>query len=1076
MKNNQNTYKSKPIAQFSRGFLVLVIVMFSFFTLVSAWDWDNVKSYDSKTKTVTITNALGLGADIATIQLVDNTDICFTECSALLKLNGYNGDYQNILSELNFKNINGDKTSIKSYKYEWVSFEEYEIDIPEYKQGKCYKAVNGSQTCDTQYVGTHKEIRTREIKVKDYSSDDTLKDVSYLRIYGYKNKEQSVDWIPTLYGVKIKDWAWWSSVPPLAYWTLNETSGNANDTSGYGRNLTNINGAIYGDGKFGNALLNLNNTAYLNLSAPTDDVFQLAQQPFTIIVWANRSQGIPPTINKNFLTQGEPGAVGCSGWTFGLRGTATTQGNLVTFITRNGTTGNANNFFAGNQTANYTDGKWHMFVATRNSEGNLTIYADNINVGSVVNNDNLTYDKNLGGCAGVGDGIKVGGGSIGGSGTEFWNGSLDDIGIYNLSITESDIEDLWNNGIGLPQAELGALKILVSLNLPLDNTNTILSQMSFNSSASISHGNFTNATAYLWYNNGSVFKTNYTEVSGTEYNSTSLSFSGIPIGSFEWNVKYCGKNETGSLCNFADNNFTFTRAGFLENNLTVFNTSTYETAIEGYWANVSIDNSSFSTVTANLIYNGTPHPASCSLTGNTSICSASVNVIPLNMVEIENRTFYWEYNIDGTLWNSTSQYQTVNMLNLSSCNTAVSFMNFTFKNETTALEDVEASITTSWTYYLQGTGVLNRTLSYTNSTEHSNYSFCFTPADRKVNVILSMTYINAESQQRNYEATSLLSNVTTNVVLYLLPTSAGLFSQFQTITADGSPLATVKGLITRTIGGATVTIASKFTDDSGFVNYFLNPDFIYTALFTKSGYPDNSFTFTPMTDLRTVIMGTAVSEIGNGTVISANTTYITYPINSSLNNNTDYTFGLNVSSSQTITLISLNITNSSGTQLLFDSDTGQGYISGIVNTGNLTSIIGYYVITTADETISFSRVWMVGVEFVGEYSLYRQLKLYLTYGFKIMFQYLIVLASLIALLIFMSTNETLDTSESKIIAVLLLVWFWSVLGWLNTGLIVNAGTESINELGRLSSKYGIAILTTAGASIFILRRVFISRV
>ena len=37
---------------------------------VYAWDWDNVKEYDEETRTVTVTNALGLGDYIANITLI----------------------------------------------------------------------------------------------------------------------------------------------------------------------------------------------------------------------------------------------------------------------------------------------------------------------------------------------------------------------------------------------------------------------------------------------------------------------------------------------------------------------------------------------------------------------------------------------------------------------------------------------------------------------------------------------------------------------------------------------------------------------------------------------------------------------------------------------------------------------------------------------------------------------------------------------------------------------------------------------------------------------------------------------
>ena len=54
--------------------LIVAMVLLTIFltNFVSSWDWDNVKSYNSSTKTATITNALGIGSTIATVQLKSN--------------------------------------------------------------------------------------------------------------------------------------------------------------------------------------------------------------------------------------------------------------------------------------------------------------------------------------------------------------------------------------------------------------------------------------------------------------------------------------------------------------------------------------------------------------------------------------------------------------------------------------------------------------------------------------------------------------------------------------------------------------------------------------------------------------------------------------------------------------------------------------------------------------------------------------------------------------------------------------------------------------------------------------------
>ena len=108
--------------------------------------------------------------------------------------------------------------------------------------------------------------------------------------------------------------------------------------------------------------------------------------------------------------------------------------------------------------------------------------------------------------------------------------------------------------------------------------------------------------------------------------------------------------------------------------------------------------------------------------------------------------------------------------------------------------------------------------------------------------------------------------------------------------------------------------------------------------------------------------------------------------------------------------------------------------------------------------------------------MFRQLTLFLQYNFTNFIRIIIILASIIGIIIFMSAGEITDTSESKIMVALLLVWAFSLIGWLDTGLIVSSTNANINTLGQFSSQYGIAILSSAAGAFFILRRIFIRRI
>lgn len=543
-------------------------------------------------------------------------------------------------------------------------------------------------------------------------------------------------------------------------------------------------------------------------------------------------------------------------------------------------------------------------------------------------------------------------------------------------------------------------------------------------------------------------------------NSTNLTVTDVSLTS----LTFYANDSTGNL------NSSSTSWGYnlIENNIS-FTINVSETSTQIFEINLTIIEN-FTSISGFLNYNGQNDTSTITCSEKNCIFSNSIN-IPLITSASKINSFFW----DMTLINSTgstnvltsTNNQNVSLITLGLCNSTLTntYLNFTFKNETTNKEIINATISSTIFYWL-GDGSINRTLSFSNSTENIEYTFCFSPADKILNTDMSINYNNQESQQRTFNQRVGLSNITTNQILFLLPTSLGLFAQFQTVDSLGRSISSVQGTITRILGSSTITIASSFTDSSGFINYFLNPDVTYNAVFSKTGFIDNSFSFIPITTIRNVIMGTTVQEV-NGSQISINTTYQIFPTSNSLNNNTDFTFGFNVSSNQPISLISMNITNITGGQLLFLSNAGTGFISSILNTGNNTQLIGKFIIQTGSETLILTKLWIIEQENVGDYSIFRQLTLYTEYGFSDFIRLLMVIAIIMGMLIFMSTGEITDTSESKVLVVLLLIWAFSFVGWLD-----NPSAISNTPISQFAKQYGIAILSTAAGIFFVLRRLF----
>lgn len=579
-----------------------------------------------------------------------------------------------------------------------------------------------------------------------------------------------------------------------------------------------------------------------------------------------------------------------------------------------------------------------------------------------------------------------------------------------------------------------------------------------------------NTTLYIWNNSGSVVYRNATTASGIRGSpNITLPFGGIPfLNNYRWNILAC-RNASVPYCEFQSSNFSFLYG--LDVNNQSYNTSSYETSSESFNLNITIYNSSIDS--GLFVYNNVSYQATVTQIGGGNYTLERTIDIP---TEISQGLWYFILSLsDSTNLTLPTSQQNVSSINLSICGASpftVPYVNFSFKNETSLLQSVNATISSSWTYYL-GSGSVNKTYSFSNTTETSRYTFCFSPTHKNVIVDASIAYANSESPQRTFglQQTSL-TNSTTNYILYLLPSSLGIYTRYQTINTVGTSIPGVFAQVTKLISGTPTIMASGLTDSSGLIAFFLNPEETYSYSFSKSGFETETFSLMPNSlDTYFVTMGGGGTGITNGTQISQNLSYYFLPSNLSLQNGTNYTFVFGVNSSRTLTTVSLNLTNSSGSQLAFLNRLGQGNVSTSLNTGNNTFIYGYASVSDGTETFTIVHIWQVNNDFIGDYSINRQLGLFSQYSFSAFTRIVLFLILLIGIMIFVSRNETLDTSESKIMIVILVTWMASYFHFLDIGLTVTA-SGTIGTLAENASQYGIAIVTSAAGLGLIFRRMW----
>ncbi|KKM62200.1 hypothetical protein LCGC14_1524080 [marine sediment metagenome] len=1035
-------------------FAIILGVLFG--SSVSAFEFDNREYYDQETDTYTIKDSLfGFPTTrVSEISRLDQGRNGAKEFWFVLNYTLYEDNYKNPFSSIRLKKIvNG----------QWIQGENVDFELF-VKQGtktiekdtfteNCVQDLKNvsNQICETVKSGTKQVIEDNYVPL-----DQTkLRKGNYeIKIQLKKGIFDDVDWIARVNGRELLEWTFLGNLVAF-YYNFEDASTTVavnvdnttfrngtliSGTDSFGLPIKSTNNGFIAQGvnftgNFNSETGNFIHTFFNSSVHPDDNLTE-----FSWSFWLNISR-----TDQEQKIMGHPDIPSNS------RFFEVDSGNYGFFVDTVSATTSAR-----------STGNWHLIVLTAEVGDTIKIFVDNDNEANATFSAgffaNYSHNFTLNGF-----GVAPG---------QFFNGSLDEFGYWGVALTPDDVNDLWNGGSGLAFAGDEPSTLSMVLDTPADGLNTIITSLNLSTTLTPTNLNLTNATLMVYNTTTNLFNETTNTVLGTAVNFSNYSLFSLPQGTYIWNVFGCGVNNTGTVCNIASSNRTFTiGTEVFENSSSNF---TYETAQERFVANVSIPESD-TISSVELIYNGTAHSATSTLISGSNYTLDSTIDIPLTAVPTAD--WFWQIHFDGGfVTNTSANAQPVGAINLSLLGQGIgglTYINFTFQNETTAQETVSATFSSTWSYFL-GSGTINRTLSFTNASENFNYSFQFHPQNRTLSADLSVDYGNGESQLRSFNPALLsLTNVTSLQTLLLLPTVDGIFQQFVTQTAIGATVPDVTFVINRTIGGTPTEISSGTTDSSGFASIFLNPDFSYQAIFSKVTFGDNSFTFQPSNQLRTVIMGGVATAVSNGSIVSVNTTYEIRPTNGSLSNSTSFIFSFNVTSSQPINSIIMNITNASGFQVGFQSDTSTGFISQTINTGENRSFVGTFQYATANETVTVKKVWIIGTEFVGDYSIFRQFSLYTTYGFRDFIRFMLALAMIGGVLIFMTSGETFDTSESKIAVSLLLIWAFSIVGWLTIpGPPTISANATITALAQFGNQYGIAILSSGAGVFFIGRRVF----
>jgi len=465
------------------GAMVLLTIFLTNF--VSSFEFDNVKNYNSTTKTVTIVNAFGLpviGTEIVKIKLNTPTMVK-TGYGGIFKVAEFEitslEDYSDVFDGIEFYDVNNGMNEIERiYEYKVKGLENYSVN--DYKK-ECSLLENKTQVCKYILSGTHEE--QREVWTPLGRTDFLSGEVITIGIFTYVNRNDYIEWIPTFYGVKINEWATWVgglNNGLVTYYKLDETTGAVKDE----KNLNNgtSNGLTRGvTGKIVNAY---------NFTGGTQAVYK--NNPVGL-----NGVGLSGTMwvylykietSKAFLFID---GLNDESLDFGISGT-----NLNLNLWDTGGSGVLN--------VDYSpyDDKW-TFLYWEVNATDIRFYIDGDYKGTGIASFSLfsAGTQNLT----IGD-IFFGGRTP--------LAIIDEVGIWNRTLTDTEISDLYNSGKGCAYGlnDCGTLPTpSVTLNSPTNYQNFTIPQITFNTTATDTQ-KVNNVTLYI---DGVVNETDTSNVNGT---------------------------------------------------------------------------------------------------------------------------------------------------------------------------------------------------------------------------------------------------------------------------------------------------------------------------------------------------------------------------------------------------------------------------------------------------------------------------------------------------------------------------------------------------------------------------------
>lgn len=421
-----------------------------------------------------------------------------------------------------------------------------------------------------------------------------------------------------------------------------------------------------------------------------------------------------------------------------------------------------------------------------------------------------------------------------------YNFSIDEIGIWNRSLTPLEIEGLYSNGEGQTYPFTAGS---VSLTTPSANAGTHVPHFNATLIPPV-NGNLTNATLFVWNATNSLINGTETKaVTGGETNTTSWIITLPKIGKYKWGALATMQNTSGDYFEvWASPNATF-YYGYKVNSVS-YTETVYETTEDRFILNVTITDGT-SLNLAEFIYNNTIYTdLSIDSEGNERVITRDLNIPDVNSQTA--LSFSWNLTIDNYEFFTPTYQQTVNIFEIDDCSTNTKIiLNYTMYDEDdrTFLTNPDANAT--YEIYLKLTGDFTGEVFtyYANSSTSNPLTICVAEnlsADTNYRLDSEVKYSASGKVTEFHNVINRTLNESSRPFHYKLYDLATTSSQEFLITVRDSnyiPLDNALIEITRQyldIGTFLIVELPKTDSDGRTIGHFVPNDVVYTLYVKKN--------------------------------------------------------------------------------------------------------------------------------------------------------------------------------------------------------------------------------------------------